>query len=239
MPIRLREENDVHILDIDGRVDINSSEIVEMVGWLVNSGKLKIIFNFENVDIVDYNGLSILAISYKNIVNHKGRLKLLNVPLSVVEMLKVVKLDSVFELYTDEETAINSFSESEALKLHLRRKFPRLDIHLNVRYKMVADTKSAKVFEGKVLNISGAGIYIYTPHTFPMGTLLDLQFNIPGSSAVLETTGRVSWLADKDLQSHAYPGMGVSFSHLTAEKERAIIDFIDKNVTHRADQADE
>ena len=239
MPIRLREENDVHILDIDGRIDINSSEIVEMVGWLVNSGKLKIIFNFENVDIVDYNGLSILAISYKNIVNHKGRLKLLNVPLSVVEMLKVVKLDSVFDIYSDEETAINSFCESEAQRLHLRRKFPRLDIHLNVKYKMISDAKNAKIFAGNVLNISGAGIYIYTPHTLPIGTLLDLQFSIPGSPAILEATGRISWLADKELQSHAYPGMGVSFSHLTAEKERAIIDFIDKNVTHRANQADE
>ncbi|MFA5143098.1 MAG: PilZ domain-containing protein [Candidatus Omnitrophota bacterium] len=238
MPIRLREEDNVHILDIDGRIDINSSEIIEMVGWLVNSGKLNIIFNFENVDMVDYNGLSILAIAYKNIVNHKGKLKLLNVPVSIVEMFKVVKLETVFELYTDEETAINSFCESEAQKLHLRRKFPRLDIHLIVKYKMIADTKNAKVFEGNVLNISGAGIYIYTPHTFPMGTLLDLHFSIPGSAAVLEATGRISWLADKDLQPHAYPGMGISFSHLTAEKERAIIDFIDKNVTHRADQAD-
>ncbi len=237
MPIRIREEENISILDIDGRIDINSSELIEMVGWLVNSGKINIIFNFENVDIVDYNGLSILAISYKNIVNHKGTLKLLNVPLSVVEMLKVAKLDSIFDLYTDEETAVKSFSESEAQKLHLRRKFPRLEIHLRVKYKMVSDNKNPKVFEGNVLNISAAGLYIYGPHTLPMGTLLGLEFNIPGSGAVLEATGRVSWFADKELQSHAYPGMGVSFSHLTAEKERAIIDFIDKNVTHRTGPA--
>lgn len=237
MSIRIRETDNIHILDIDGRVDINSSEIIEMVGWLVNSGKVNIIFNFENVDIVDYNGLSILAIAYKNIINHKGKLKLLNVPLSVVEMLKVVKLDSVFELYTDEETAINSFTESEAEKMHLRRKFPRLDIHLNVKYRMVSDHKNPKEFHGNVLNISAAGLYIYTPHTLPIGTILDLQFDIPGSNASLEATGRVSWLSDKEIQSHAYPGMGVSFTHLTSEKERSIVDFIDKNVTHRADPA--
>ena len=235
MSIRIREQDNIHILDIDGRIDINSSEIIEMVGWLVNSGKLNIIFNFENVDIVDYDGLSILAVAYKNIVNHKGKLKMLNVPVSVIEMFKVVKLDSIFDFYVDEETAIQSFSESEAQKLHLRRKFPRLDIHLSVRYEMVSDHKNPKVFEGNVLNISAAGLYIYTKHTLPIGTLLGLRFNIPGSSASLETTGRVSWLADKELQPHAYPGMGVSFSHLTAEKERSIVDFIDKNVIHRAD----
>ena len=237
MAIRIRERDNVHILDIDGRIDINSSELVEMVGWLVNSGKVNIVFNFATVDIVDYNGLSILAIAYKNIINHKGKFKLLNVSPAVVEMLKVVKLDSVFELYADEDEAVGSFTESEVQKLHLRRKFQRLDIRLNVRYKMISDNKNPKVFTGNVLNISAAGLYIYTQHILPIGTLLDLQFSIPGSTAELETSGRVSWLADKELQSHAFPGMGVSFSHLTAEKEQAIIDFIDKNVTHRSDQA--
>ncbi|MDD5427738.1 MAG: PilZ domain-containing protein [Candidatus Omnitrophica bacterium] len=237
MAIRIREQNNIHILDIDGRIDINSSELIEMVGWLVNSGKVNLIFNFENVDMIDYNGLSILAIAYKNIVNHKGKLKLLNVPISVIEMIKVVKLDSIFELYTDEETAVNSFAESEVQKLHLRRKFPRLDIHLNVEYKLISDNKSPKTFSGNVLNISAAGLYIYTKNTLPIGTLLDLHFTIPDSSAALEATGRVSWIADKDLQPHAYPGMGVSFSHLTPEKELAIVDFIDKNVSHRADQS--
>jgi anti-sigma B factor antagonist len=234
MSIKIRGLDKVNILDIDGRIDINSSELIEIVGWLVNSGKLNIILNFENVDMVDYNGLSILAVAYKNILNHNGKLKLLNVSLSVVEMLKVVKLDSTFEIYNNEETAVQSFFESEAQKLHLRRKFPRLDIHLKVRYKMISDNKKAKSFEGNVLNISAAGLYIYTPNTFPMNTLLDIELNIPGEPA-LEATGRVSWLADKDLQPHAHPGMGVSFSHLTGQKERMVADFIDKNVTHRAD----
>ncbi|MDO8524877.1 MAG: STAS domain-containing protein, partial [Candidatus Omnitrophota bacterium] len=132
MSIKIREQANIHILDIDGRIDINSSELIETVGWLVSTGKINIIFNFENVDLIDYNGLSILAIAYKNIINHKGKLRLLNAPVSIIEILKVVKLDSIFELYTDEETAIRSFSESEAQKLHLRRKFPRLDIHLIV-----------------------------------------------------------------------------------------------------------
>lgn len=236
MAVRIRESDGVSILDVDGRVDINSSELIEMVGWLVNSGKLNIIINFENVDIVDYNGLSILTIAYKNILNHKGKLKLLNVPISVIEMFKVVKLDSIFETYTDEEAAIKSFYTSEVEKLHLRRRFQRLDIHMSVKYKIIGDHKKPKVFEGRVLNMSAAGLYVYTKNTLPMNTLVDLEFSIPGSPASLEATGRVSWIADKELQPHAYPGMGISFTHLTAEKEKSIVDFIDKNVTHRADE---
>ena len=238
MGIRIREERQVEIRDIDGKIDINSSDLVEMVGWLVNTGKVNIVLNLEGVDMVDYSGLSILAIAYKNVVNHKGKLKFLNVPLSVVELFRVVKLDGVFENYLDEDAAINSFFEEEVDKLHLRRKFKRLSIHLKVRYRLVGGQKHPKVFEGEVLNISAAGLYVYSAYTLPINSLLDLEFSIPGTTETLDATGRVSWLADKEIQPHSYPGMGVSFFHLTSEKEQAIIDFIDKNVSHRAEPSD-
>jgi len=234
MPLRLREVKGITVMDIDGNIDINSSEIIETVGWLVNSGKLNIILNLENVDLVDYSGLSILAVAYKNVLNHKGKLKFLKAPLSVSELFKLVKLDSVFSSYPDEESAINSFYETEVEHMHLRRKFKRLDIHLKVSYNIPGSREHS--FEGNALNISGAGVYIYTHDILPLGTSLELKFFIPDTPHMLETEGRVVWLSDKELQPHSYPGMGVAFSHLSAEKERIIIDFIDKNLTHRADE---
>lgn len=234
MAIRIREINNINILDLDGRIDINSSDIIETVGWLTTTGKVNIILNLENVDMVDYSGLSVLAIAYKNVTNHKGRIKFLHVGLGVIELLKVVKLDAVFEIYSDEESAVNSFFQEDVDKAHLRRKFKRLDIHLVVKYKMT-DGKSAKIFDGQVLNIGAAGIYVYTPYTFPVNTMLDLEFNLPDKHSLLETGGRVVWVTDKEIQPHHYPGMGVSFTHLTPSKEKAIIDFIDKNITNRAE----
>ncbi|MFA5145875.1 MAG: PilZ domain-containing protein [Candidatus Omnitrophota bacterium] len=235
MPLRIRESGGITILDIEGNIDINSSEIIETVGWLINSGKINILVNLENVDLVDYSGLSILAIAYKNVVNHKGKLKFLKTPLSVIELFKVVRLEAVFELYTDEEEAIKSFYDEGVEQLRLRRKFKRLDIHLRVRYRIVGGQKNPKSFEGDVLNISAAGIYIYSPYTFPMNSVVDMEITLHDPPLSLETQGRVIWLADKDLQLHAYPGMGVSFVHLTPEREKAIIDFIDKNITNRAE----
>jgi len=234
MAIRIRELNNISILDLDGRIDINSSDIIETVGWLTTTGMVNIILNLENVDMVDYSGLSVLAIAYKNVTNHKGRIKFLHVGLGVVELLKVVKLDAVFEIYSDEESAVSSFYREDVDKARLRRKFKRLDIHLVVKYRMT-DGKSAKIFDGQVLNISAAGIYIYTPYTFPVNTMLDLEFNLPDKPFSLEAGGRVVWVTDKEIQPHHYPGMGASFMHLTPEKEKTIIDFIDKNITHRAE----
>ncbi len=235
MGIRIREANNVSILDIEGNIDINSSDIIETVGWLVNTGKLFILMNLENVDLVDYSGLSILAIAYKNAVNHKGKLKFVNVPLVVIELFRIVRLDTVFEVYMNEEAAVSSFYEEDADKMHLRRKFKRLDIHIKVRYKMVGDQKKPKAFNGEVLNMSAAGIYIYTPYTLPINSLVDLEIKLPDATSTLDTGGRVIWLADKDLQLHSYPGMGVAFVNLNQDKEKLIIDFIDKNITHRAE----
>lgn len=234
MAIRIREVGNVNILDLEGTIDINSSDIIETVGWLLNTGKLHIILNLENVDIVDYSGLSILAITYKNVTNHKGRMKLLHVPLPVIELFRIVKLDSVFETYDEEETAVNSFYEEEVAKLPLRRKFKRLDIHLTVKYRIIGAQKKPKIFEGRILNISAAGVYIYSPYTFPINSQLDMEINLPQEPSALEAEGRVIWISDKELQYHFYPGMGVAFGHLTSEKETKIINYIDRNITHRA-----
>ena len=46
--------------------------------------------------------------------------------------------------------------------------------------------------------------------------------------------GRVIWLADKELQPHAYPGMGVEFVNLDKHTQTKIIDFIDKHLVLRS-----
>jgi uncharacterized protein (TIGR02266 family) len=239
MSIRIREVRNITILDIEGNVDINSSEIVETVGWLVNSGKINIMLNLEGVGLVDYSGLSILAIAYKNVVNHKGRMKFIHVALPVIELFKVARLESLFEVYGSEEEGDNSFEEDEVGRLKLRRKFARLDIHINAKYKIMSDRKDSKAFTGEALNISGVGVYLYTPHIFPINSALELEFSLPNSPQPIRTAGRVVWHADDKLQQHSYPGMGVSFVSLSRDDEKKIVEFIEKNVTHRSGHSDE
>lgn len=234
MPVRIRESKNINILDVEGHVDINSSDLIETVGWLTSTGKINIVLNLESVDMVDYNGLSILAIAYKNIVNHKGKMKLIGVSTSVMELFKVVKLDSVFDIYMDEESAVNSFFDKETSSLKLRRKFTRLDIHLTANYRIWGTTEG-KALVGTILNISAAGMYIYTPDILPINTRIDAEIFFPGASKPFRSEGRVAWISDKEIQPHSYPGMGITFLHLDAESERLIIDFIDKNIIHRSE----
>jgi uncharacterized protein (TIGR02266 family) len=108
-------------------------------------------------------------------------------------------------------------------------------MHLDVHYKTADSGKTAKIHDGKVLNISAAGVYIYTHDILPINSRVDLEFTLPDPHVVFQAEGNVVWLADKQLQPHSSPGMGVAFSHLSNEKERTIVDFIDKNTTYRSD----
>jgi anti-sigma B factor antagonist len=235
MPARFRESGNITILDIEGTVDINSSDIIESTGYLLNSGKSNFIFNLENVNLVDYSGLSVLAIAYKNILNHKGKARFINVAPQVIELFKMVKLENVFETYADEESAIKSFYDESAELAHLRRRFKRLDMNLKARYWIIGPQKRPKVFEGEVLNVSAAGICIFSKYTFPVNSQLEIELLHRGEIKFLDATVRVVWIADKELQPHYYPGMGVSFVNLSKENEKLIIDFIDKNIIHRAE----
>lgn len=236
MAIRIRESGVITILDIDGNIDINSSDIVETIGWLVKSAKLDILLNLENVNMVDYSGLSILAIAYKNVINHNGKLKFLHPPASVVELFRLVKLEGVFEIFTDEEAAVASFGTEKTSDLLLRRRFKRLEIHLPVKYKAARAEKRARRHEGRTLNIGAGGMFIHGSSTLPAGTPVELDIKLPSPYKNLTARGKVVWVAEKKLQPHHYPGMGIAFVHLGQEKERVILDFIDKNIIHRAEE---
>ncbi len=233
MDIRIRESNNISIVDIDGQIDINSSEIIEAVGWLVKNQKKDILLNLDKVNMVDYSGISILAIAYKNVVNHKGKMKFCNVPLHVEGLFKLVRLDNIFEIYNDESSAINTFyRESGVDRTVLRRRFKRLGVQAEIEFR--AENEVDKTWrEGKILNISGEGLFVHAKSILPLGAKVALRLNL-FSGKIIEAEGAVVWLADKSLQPQSYPGMGIHFKDMTKEIQDEIIAFINKNITNRS-----
>lgn len=235
MDIRIREANNISIVDIDGQIDINASEIIEAIGWLIKNKKKDILLNFDKVNMVDYSGISILAIAYKNVVNHKGKIKFCNVPLHVEELLKLVRLDSIFEIYKDEEAALNTFNYESPLDLAmLRRRFKRLDINLEAEFCSGQDRNKAW-HTGKILNISGDGLFIHVKHVLPLGTKVILRLYL-AADRPFEADGTVIWLADKSLQLQSYPGMGIHFNAMRKTTQDKILSFINKHITSRTSE---
>jgi len=234
MEIRKRFYKNIAVLYIAGKINVDAASFIEETGRLMREGINKILCNFANVNLVDYNGLSILTIAYKNIVNQNGILKFCSVPAHIKELFKSTRLDTVFEIYQDEENALKTFDLSNKVdKLPLRRRFKRVDLSVPVRYKVGVSTQT-KLSKGKIMNLSGDGMFIHSKNTFPVSTQLYLELNLKDADKTITLMGTVVWIADKELQPHSYPGMGVSFTNLDKDTQAIIIDFIDKNITGRS-----
>lgn len=236
LDLKLREAKEITIIDIEGRIDLNASELIELVGWLLKRGKKKILLNFEHVDALDYSGLSVLAIAYKNVRNHEGILKFVSVPLHIEKLLRIAQLLDVFELHQEEEVALSSFNETR-FQPHLpplRRRFKRLEVvNIAVRYLPVY-RKGDPFLEGKAFNLGGEGLFLYAQKVFPLNTELILELHFPKENLPFVTEGTVAWLADKELQPHNFPGMGVQFKKLDSKQQKLLIEFIDRNVVQRS-----
>jgi len=233
MKIRVRQEGKIVVLNLEGSIDINTANFIEATGQLIREGHTKMLCNFKGVDMVDYNGLSIITIAYKNIVNKGGTMKFCNVSLHIKEFFKMVRLDLVFDIYDDEDKALRAFEVvSKIDKLHLRRRFKRLEFYHPIKFHL-AKQPGAKKLSGKMLNISGAGMFIHTKHLYPLSTKLFFEVKMDNNKKYT-LQGVISWHADKELQPHCYPGIGVQFVNLTSETQREIIEFVDKNTSLRS-----
>lgn len=236
MNISVREVNMLNILSIEGNVDINSSEIIETVGWLLKHNRLNMICNIEKVEMVDYSGLSILAIAYKNVINHKGHMVFCCVPLHIYQLFSVVKLDMVFQMYETEEAALRCFDETSAVQqMRMRRRFKRLDMHLDAQFYVAQGHGEQKpVYRGRVLNLSGDGVFVYAKKALPIGTRVMVELSLEEKRSPLAVSGMVIWRTDKALQPQLYPGMGIRFLDIDTYVQSCILKYIDRNLTTRS-----
>ena len=233
LEIAFRKSKAIAILEVSGNIDIDASLFIEKIGWCLENGYEDILCNLENVNIVDYAGLSVLAIALKNVANHKGRVKFLNVHEHIKKIFSLMCLDRVFEIYDNEGLALNSFKEDKIIeeiqKKQLRRRFKRLPIAIEVQFRSIA--KDEKHFhKGKLLNLSAVGMLIFANKTYPFGEILEVKLPLLPKTGVLDIRVKVVWLVQKELQPHIYPGMGLEFYQLDSHTQKQIVDFVDRNL---------
>jgi len=232
LEINIRRSREIAILDLSGSIDVDAANLVEIVGSCLDNGYKDMLCNFESVNLVDYTGLSLLAVANKDVINHKGRMKLLNVPAHIKKLLCMVCLDAVFELYDNEELAIKSFEEdriiSEIQKKRLRRRFKRLFLDIDLEFK--PQGRKEEFYKGKVLNISAVGMLVFAENTCPLGEVLDVKLALLPQPGTLELTAKVVWLVRKDVQPQLYPGMGLEFYHIENQTQKKIVEFVERNL---------
>ncbi|MCX7926726.1 MAG: PilZ domain-containing protein [Candidatus Omnitrophica bacterium] len=219
------------VLHLSGSIDINSANLVEKVGWALSNGYRQLICDFENVELVDYAGMSCLALAFKHVLNHQGKLKFVAVPAHIQKLFSLVCLDRVFEICKDLESALDSFEAEEVItqikRKQLRRRFKRLPLDIDVYYKAKYEED---YHQGKALNLSGIGVMIFSQKTYPVGEVLDLKLTLKPQPGQLFLEARVVWLVEKHLQPQIYPGMGLEFYRIDPHIQEKIIQFVERNL---------
>lgn len=234
LEIKLRQSENCIILDLCGQIDVDSANLVEVVGQCVRDGYRDILCNLENIQAIDYMGVSVVVIAYKEVVNYKGRMKFVNIPMHLRYLFTVSGMDRVIEIYASQDLALNSFKEDKAIenikRMQLRRRFKRLPIDLKIELKSKQGS-SSECLKVEMLNLSALGAFIFGCGKFKLKDEVVLKMILAPKSEVLELEARVVWVPDKGVQPHEYPGIGVEFYNLSATDQQRIIEFIDRNIS--------
>jgi anti-sigma B factor antagonist len=116
--IQQRDREGITIQDLKGRLTVGDevSRFRDQLQKLINSGHRNIVLQMEDVDYIDSTGLGALVMAYTSMQKAGGKIKLLNLSRRGIELLVMTKLTTIFEVFNDEQSAINSFFPDREIK---------------------------------------------------------------------------------------------------------------------------
>ena len=111
LEVRQRETEGIMILDLQGRLVVGpeATDLRRRFTQLLDQEIKRIILNLKHLDFIDSTGLGTLVIGHSTLEHAGGGMKLLNLSKRSAQLLILTKLSTVFEMYDDEQAAINSF----------------------------------------------------------------------------------------------------------------------------------
>jgi anti-sigma B factor antagonist len=117
MQLRLstRTLDGVFIVDCAGRIVFGeeSAYLRDAVKKLIME-KQNIVLNLSGVNYIDSGGLGTLVALYTSARNSGSSIKLANLTQRVGDLLQVTKLVTIFDVYDNEQTAVDSFGKGAA-----------------------------------------------------------------------------------------------------------------------------
>jgi|SRR5581483_7532648 len=118
LQIEQRESEGVIILDLKGPLTLGHGdlELRDRLPALHQSGKVNILLNLKDVSEIDSTGLGTLVFGLARLRKAGGRLALVNLNRSHLELFLLTKLAIAFEFFDDEQEAVNSFFPDRAVK---------------------------------------------------------------------------------------------------------------------------
>jgi len=112
MQINLREKQGITVFDIEGEIrrsEASNITLHRIIKNQLDENKKKFLLNMNKVEFIDSFGVGEILASYISTQNVGGSLKLTNISKKLSLVFQVTMLSKVFEIFDDEEKALESF----------------------------------------------------------------------------------------------------------------------------------
>jgi anti-sigma B factor antagonist len=117
LEIQSREREGIKILDLSGKLTVGgASDLRERVTAETSGGSLQQLLNLKEIEYIDSTGLGTLVICFMAVQKAGGALKLVNLNRRNLELVLLTKLSTVFQIFNEEQEAINSFFPDREIK---------------------------------------------------------------------------------------------------------------------------
>ena len=114
LEIEPRDREGITILELKGRITMGDevSSFRQKIRDLAKTADSKVILNMQHVDYIDSTGLGAIVMGSSAVRGAGGTIKLVNLNRRNVELLVSTKLATIFEIFNDEQDAVNSLSST-------------------------------------------------------------------------------------------------------------------------------
>lgn len=118
LTVSQREKEGIAILDLAGALTVGdaATALRSTLLEIVSAGRNNVVLNLAAVDYIDSTGLGAMVVCFTTLRKSGGRLVLLNLIRRHLELLVLTKLSTVFEIFDDEQSAVNSFFPNRQIR---------------------------------------------------------------------------------------------------------------------------
>lgn len=111
MKIEARNEQGVTIISPKGKITIGAGDVAlrEAVHEALEAGARNILLDLAGVTTIDSSGIGEMVHAYTTVTNRGGKLRLVNMPSKVTDILQITQLITVFDSFDNLEEALQSY----------------------------------------------------------------------------------------------------------------------------------
>lgn len=108
----IRKIGDITIVELKGKITIGTGDLQmrEAIHAVLNEGARKLVVDMSGVTTIDSSGVGELVGCYTTSTHKGAKMKLMNLPAKISDVLTVTQLITVFDVYPNEAEAIASFA---------------------------------------------------------------------------------------------------------------------------------